>query len=122
MRIEANGRLRHCFFGNYSAVIGLAFGTADDAALALPLLGEGWTVGERSRHALIWQGGSESLKLLESTFKRNHGLTIDRCTWKECKGDKCHKQGIASIAHSIDYGPSFKVSFLVSDPNQINLF
>ena len=90
MIARADGRLRHCFFGTYGAVIVLAFRTAKDAAAALPVLGGTWCPGKNA-NALIWSGSAEELRALKLVLA---GFGADA-------------HAIDSVDHSIDYGDSF---------------
>jgi hypothetical protein len=106
MKAKADGRLRHCFFGTYSAVIALGFADEYQAAQALPKLGKGWKLGEKSKKALIWQGSSEEL---------------DECT-KVLVSFGAEEKAIASIAHSIDYGDPFSIEVEITPQEQASLF
>ncbi len=105
MIARADGRLRHCFFGEYSAVIALGFDSEAQAAAALPQLGAGWKAGTKPK-ALIWRGEREALEICKA-----------RLVSFGADGD-----AIDSIAHSIDYGDRFSVEIEVTDPRQIPLF
>jgi len=98
------GKLRHCFFGTYTAIIGLRFNSLDDARSALSTLGEGWELRE-STNVLVWSGDGEALEAVKARFQ-GWRLAIDPCGWKHCKR-QCRTEPIDSIAHSIDVGPSF---------------
>ena len=105
MLIKANGILRHRFWGEYSAVIGLVFDNSVYAQLALEKLGERWKVGKDPKN-LTWMGNSEELDLVT----------------KILVSFGAEEKKIASIAKSIDYGEPFAIVMEVDDPNQQKLF
>ena len=105
MKVSAKGQLRHRFFGQYSAVIGLKFDCPGDAIAALPKLGAGWSRHETVDHALIWVGDSDALKACETTLERFGA----------------EKRKIASLAKSVDYGEPFSITVEVEDPNQLTI-
>ena len=94
MNAKASGRLRHRFWGDYSAVIALDFGNEENAKACLPLLGDGWKPGEKHPSALVWVGDSEALEKCKEVLG-SFGADVKK---------------IDSIAKSIDYGEPFEVS------------
>jgi hypothetical protein len=106
MKVEAKGMLRHRFWGVYSAAIALQFSSADDAKAALPVLGDGWKLGEKHQEILIWEGESKALDLCSDLLE---SFGADR-------------KKIASIATSIDHGEWFQVTIPVENKNQLALF
>jgi sugar phosphate isomerase/epimerase len=108
MKITARGMLRHYFHGNYSATVALMFDSPEEAAAALPRLGEGWEIIAGSPATCIWQGGTDALKAVKAKFaSEGFKLTVD-CGLSSCKG-KCRDASIDSLAHSVDFGPPFEV-------------
>ncbi len=103
--VKARGRLMHQFHGTYTAVVGLVFDTPEDAHAAHTRLGDTWVPSHGNPKALVWQGGDESLEQVKQALAH---ATIDPCGWKHCRG-QCKRAPIDSIAHSVDYGPSFTV-------------
>ena len=99
MKLNATGQLYHHFWGDYWARICLGFQTMchADAALLSGLLGPGWHRGREHQNVLTWAGGSDDLALCED---RLESLGADR-------------EAVSSVAHSIDHGDPFKVSFEV---------
>lgn len=88
--VEARGQLRHRFWGSYSAVIVLGFGTTEQARLALPML-PGWKLwklaSEPGSKVVSWSGGSDALKVEEERLAA-HGADRSK---------------IASLRFSVDY-------------------
>jgi hypothetical protein len=113
--MKAKGRLRHCFFGDYSAVVALDYGSQENSLAALPTLGEGWKPGKNVA-CLVWQGDSKALEALKEKLKA-YSLAIDPCGWKHCKG-QCKGAEIDSLAHSVDVGPAFTVDILPGVPKE----
>jgi len=105
MKAKANGLLRHCFFGTYSAVIALGFETEYEAKTALPQLGEGWKIGEASPKALRWQGDSDALEAVKKVLGK-FGADVSK---------------IDSCAKSIDYGENFTVELEIVPETQLSL-
>jgi len=91
----AHGRLRHRFWGTYSAAIGLMFRDAADASACLPMLGDGWHVSPTQPAALVWSGDSKALDACIETLVRFGA----------------RREAIASLAKSIDYGEPFDCTF-----------
>jgi hypothetical protein len=92
MTIIANGRLRHHFWGEYSATIGLHFATADLAAAAAPKLAP-FHVSETVPEALVFHGSGDALKNAEAVLEA-HGADMAK---------------VGSLAKSIDFGEPFTV-------------
>jgi hypothetical protein len=105
MKAIGHGKLRHCFFGTYIAVIALGFDTEYQANQVLPKLGPGWRLGERSKKALVWEGNSQELDVVKDVLE---GFGADR--------DK-----IASLAKSIDYGEDFSIQVEIVPEEQMGL-
>ncbi len=103
--VNGTGQLRHRFWGDYSAVIGIVFDNAADANLALPKLGADWS---SNNETVIWSGNSEQLKIQKKNLA-SFGADEDK---------------IDSIKYSVDYGEPFNIKIPVDfvDPNQLNLF
>lgn len=103
--IKAIGRLRHCFFGNYSARIVLQFDSEFERQKAEGVLPAGFYFVTNT--VLGWSGSSAELTRLKKLFVGWH-LQVTHCARRECNG-KCHE--IDGLDHSIDYGPTFKICF-----------
>ena len=103
---KATGQLRHRFWGNYSALIGLGFDSEAHAKAALTSgkLGEGWKPGKDPR-AIVWVGDA---KALEGVKDKLEASGADR-------------RKIDSVAKSIDYGERFNVEIEASSPDQLAL-
>lgn len=95
MTWTATGRLRHCWFGEYCAVIGLRFTSELAAEGALGVLGEPW---ERIDTSLRFSGSGQALKSAEAQLRR-YGADMAK---------------VSSLRYSIDYGEPFTVT--VSTP------
>lgn len=110
MKLSAQGILRHHFFGEYSAGLGLTFDTPEDAALAAPQLappdlGESWQASARRPNILTICVDSAQLERLAA-----HLATLG-----------ADPEAITSVAHSIDHGDPFTVTVEVEDPRQLQL-
>jgi hypothetical protein len=110
MKLTAQGRLRHQFWGDYSATIAVAFDTPEDAQLALPHLappdlGTTWKIGTKHAKALTILVDSPQLEKLK-VHLGTLGADVD---------------AIDSCDHSIDYGDPFTVTVEVEDPKQMQL-
>jgi hypothetical protein len=103
MKAKASGRLRHCFFGTYSAIIALSFEDAYQAAQALPKLGKDWKVGEKSEKSLVWSGNSKELKAVKEVLG-SFGADVEK---------------IDSIKKSIDFGEAFEVAIEIVPEEQL---
>ncbi len=102
----AQGRLRHRFHGDYSAVVVLAFETKEAAHAAhIFLLGPQWSVAISDPRALVATMTTPELDSFKATWAQH--ITIDPCIWRHCRG-KCKAAPIDSIAHSVDFGPAFR--------------
>lgn len=99
--VNGRGCLRHRFWSEYSAMVGIQFSDAPSAADALRVLGPPW---HQADDHLLWTGSEEALTAMEARIAPY--LTVSPCGRTECRG-KVHS--IASLAHSIDYGPMFTV-------------
>lgn len=95
-RIEANGKLRHHFWGTYSATITLRFATVDDAEHAQRIAFPNWKIG---KNVLVWHGKNPDLDA-EIANLVAHGADEDL---------------IDSVAHSIDAGDPFTVEINMPD-------
>ena len=118
--VEAKGRLRHHFWGDYRATIALAFLDAGSAADALIILGKGWKLSEREPKALIWHGGGEDFERVKAQLA-GFGLKIDPCGRKDCRR-QCRDASIDGVPHSIDLGPAFTVEIPTVAREQVALF
>jgi hypothetical protein len=119
--MKASGRLRHCFHGEYSAIVALEFDSKEDARAARPSLGDDWKVSTQHPGVLRWEGNSEALKALKILLAR-FGYETRPCGWNHCK-DQCQRAEVDSLAHSIDVGPSFTVDVPPGVPEeQASLF
>lgn len=92
-----NGRLRHRFWGTYSAAMAIQFASTSDAQAALAHLGCGWRTSPMTTRALIWQGEQQAL---------------DACV-EVLASFGADRKAIASLAHSVDYGDPFTVQIPV---------
>jgi hypothetical protein len=90
--ILANGQLRHHWWGDYSATIGLRFATAAFASQAAPLLAP-FHVSETVPEALVFHGKGAALKAAERVL-RTHGADMKK---------------VGSLRFSIDHGEPFTV-------------
>ena len=115
---QGTGRLRHCFFGEYSAVISVHFGTREGAARALVALGAGWQHGAEIPEVLVWQGGYADLAALKARLQGS--VRVEPCGRRTCRHG-CRDADIDSLAHSIDYGPPFTLSVQYPHPDQLTL-
>ena len=108
MRCHAFGRLKHHFWGEYHSTIVLVFDSSDelDAALDSGKF-KAWGRSEKRPETVITWFGKD--KELESV--------IDELV--SCGAER---EGIDSIAKSIDFGEPFEVDFEVDDPKQASLF
>ena len=106
MEVIAHGRLRHQFFGEYSAIIALEFRCVPDAELALPKLGEGWYEGKHANF-LVWDGSAEELSKCKEVLG-SFGADVD---------------AIDSLRYSVDYGEKFtvRIPVTVENVNQLEL-
>lgn len=104
-KVKAAGRLRHQFFGEYSAVVVLGFEDAASARDALRVLGEPWRVGKDAR-ALVGAFDSAALNREKERLGR-YGAEVDK---------------IDSVRTSIDYGEPFEVEIDVTPAEQLTLF
>lgn len=102
--IKANGRLRHRFWGNYSALIGLWFEDPASAKMAQMKLGSDWVPG-KSPDVLVWTGDSKALEQVKQVLG---GFGADT-------------EKIDSLAKSVDYGEPFTVEIPASHPDQLEL-
>lgn len=108
MKLTANGMLRHCFFGDYSAVIALRFEEKQDAELAIPQLhipnlGAEWT---QAGNGAVITVNSDQLNRVKDQLAE---LGAD-------------PDAIDSVAHSTDFGDPFSVTVEVEDPRQVLMF
>jgi len=104
--VHAEGRLRHRFWGEYSAVIALKFSSVEAANDALVTLKEPWHIGEKNKDVLVWTGNSDELSALKDKFTAycNEVEKIDSCKY------------------SVDYGEPFEVDVPVVPREQMGLF
>lgn len=119
MNVQARGVLRHHFWGEYRATIGLSFTDAASATDARRVLGDAWKPG-KDPAVLIWHGGSAELEEQKAALCA-FALTIVPCSWEHC-ADRCADQEIDGLPHSIDIGPPFTVTIPVVPAEQTELF
>lgn len=105
-KVRFEGRLRHRFWGTYSAAIVLGFDSPAHASDALRVLGAPWEQSVTHPRCLHWAGESEALAEVK---KRLAGYGAD-------------ESAIDSIAHSIDYGDRFEGEIPVTPAEQGALF
>jgi hypothetical protein len=91
---KADGLLRHHFWGDCCATIGLWFLSSAAAEAALSLLGDGWKVSPKDPKLLIGTFSGEALDTAENTLAK-FGASRAKMT---------------SIATSIDHGEVFTVN------------
>jgi len=109
MKLSAQGRLNHHFWGDYHAGLVLAFDTPEDMRLALPKLAsvglpKQWVPGEKAPHAAFITVNSDELAMLKKHLG-TLGADVD---------------AIDSCAHSVDYGDPFSITVEVEDPRQLS--
>lgn len=97
--VSAKGQLRHFFHMPYSAAIGLDFGTGENAALALKVLGDTWKTHPQSARVLMWQGNTEALNKV-SDLLESYGAV---------------RKKIASLAKSVDFGEPFDIVIPIAE-------
>jgi len=105
MLAKADGQLRHCYFGEYSAVIALGFNDEYEANESIRKLGPGWKHGQKS-NVLVWVGNTTELEGCK------HVLVSFGADEKK----------IDSCAHSIDYGEPFSIHIEIVSKEQMKLF
>ena len=94
MIYTARGQLQHHFWGDYSASIGLMFGTASLARQAQASTLTEWKVSTAHPDVLQFHGTGAALKAQENPLVR---LGADR-------------KKLTSLAKSIDYGEPFTIT------------
>jgi hypothetical protein len=105
--VHANGILRHCFFGTYTAVIGLTFESETHKQDAKKVLGNSWSdESAKRKNILVWSGTSEELDEVKKVLVK-YGAD---------------EKKIDSIAKSIDYGEPFEVNIPIVPNEQLPLF
>jgi len=115
--LKGSGILRHHFWGDYHATIGIKLRDAASAEEAARVLGAPWRA---SGEVVVWFGNSEALEGAKETLAK-HGLEV-RCGYSHCK-TKCKREPIDSVAHSVDVGPPFEVTIMIEAPReQLPLF
>lgn len=92
----AQGRLRHCWFGEYSARIALKFASPEAALEAQAVELTDWRIAEETPQILVTSAAKGELKAIIAHLVR---LGAD-------------PKKIDSIAHSIDYGDPFQIEVL----------
>lgn len=115
--VHAQGMLRHCFFGEYSARIVLVFSSEAHAKDAQKTLGDAWRLAEKTSGVLVAQLSPAQL----DAFKTAYPAKIAPCGRKHCKR-QCKDAAIDSLAHSVDYGPDFSVEIPTTPAEQSALF
>lgn len=106
--VKAEGRLRHCFHGEYSAMVALLFQDERKATDALSVLGSAWKRSPQLPNALL----GTLTKVQLDAFKWRFSPKAHPCGRKSCKSG-CRSVEIDSLAHSIDYGPTFDVTIAI---------
>lgn len=107
MKCNADGQLKHHFWGEYKATMVLVFDNEQMLAAALNTNNfPTWKKSNTNSTAIIWFGSSDELD-----------VEIEKLVSYGAKREK-----IASIAKSIDFGEPFKISFEAKDPRQIEMF
>lgn len=118
--VTGSGRLRHCFFGTYSAVVVVSFPDAASAADALAALGPPWHLGrgepDYPSRNVVWSGSSEDLAALVTRLGPR--LAVEPCHAFGCTG-QVHR--IDALTHSVDYGPPFSLTLDVTPAEQAPL-
>jgi len=107
--IEGRGRLRHRFWGEYSAVLAIAFPSAGDAKAALPILNAACAPHE-------WETGKDPAVLV-AVADSDGTAAIEAIL----EGFGAAPGAVSSLAHSVDYGDPFRVSIPVPDVQSMML-
>lgn len=127
MKIKAEGQARHRFWGEYSAHIGLFFGSKEDAEMAIPILNAGmsfgrfYTAGGGYTESIGWhtvkhgQGEASRAVLVEVAEPALSRVIARLVSFGAIKKD------ILSCSKSIDYGLPFHVEIEVGDKDQTKL-
>lgn len=115
MKLTAQGRLRHCFFGTYHARVVLAFDSPTDAENARVVLGASWRTSAKNPDCLYADLSSDQL----NAFKDAHKPVADVCDHPSCckpigRGKNRRpappkRHEIDGCEHSVDVGPAFSV-------------
>lgn len=121
--IKAEGILRHCFHGSYSAVIALEFANEDDIDasseqfnISKPFKDIGdWKKSVKHSNILLGSLNEEQIEAFKDVFK-------PKCVPCNSFGCKNEIHEIDGIEHSIDVGSEFEVVLEVVDKNQQKLF
>lgn len=100
--VKGQGMLRHRFWGEYSCVIAIDFGSPEAARDAAKVLGDNWQSGVKSAQVLVAELSSGALDV----FKTRAGR------W----GADVRK--IDSVAKSVDYGEPFEVTIPIDASEQ----
>lgn len=95
--ITAKGRLRHRFWGEYSALIALSFDTKEHCTTALPVLNE-------PRIAQWLQSPNEPRAVLTCV----NSAELDKVK-THLAGFGADPDAIDSLAHSVDFGDPFTI-------------
>jgi hypothetical protein len=119
-KFKGIGVLRHGFYGNYVAVIGLQFENEKIAAHVLPLLGKHWRVGEKEKRVLVASVGGEDLDLVKAQLDRLGRINLP-CGYYHCV-HQCKNEPIDNVNHSIDMGAQFEVTIECEPIEQTSLF
>jgi len=105
-KIKGEGLLRHHFWGEYFATVGIVFASAEDAAAARRTLGVPWNIGEKNARVLYTHVASEGLELLK----------------EQLASFGADPRKIDSCAKSIDIGEPWTIVVPVVAPEQGALF
>lgn len=121
MKLHAEGRARFHFWGTYAQSFFLLFATAEDAALALPVLQQ-LALTERGTGpdgspiaSKGWINSGASCGVIAS------GADVERIE-AQLVAFGADAKAIGSLEHSVDRGDMFQVTIEVQDPAQILMF
>lgn len=116
--VRGRGYLRHRFWGDYSARIGIVFDDNASAQDARQILGERWQLidleaGKAGLAITVDSEGLDALKLALAAY-----IKSIPCYSYGCKGAL---HSIDSLAHSADYSPAFDVIIPITPAEQRQL-
>lgn len=120
MKITATGRLRHQFWGDYSANIILIFDSELECDLAIPYLNK--VTGDAGKFRNAAGGISDSIEWINSGKYACivlAGDPLERAITALKELGAC--DDMDSCNHSIDYGSPFEISMEAEDPNQTTM-
>lgn len=127
-RVKARGVLRHHFWGDYCATIGLAFDDEPSARAALAALkSPGWVRGEKPT-VLVLHGPAS---VIDPAVTELEALRTDGpddcpvCAGRSPRRRDCTKrtgrEAIGGCRHSIDRGPLFAIAIDVTPEEQLRI-